>query len=210
MKTRDADRSREAILGAAEDLFSRRGFHGCSLADIGTSAGLSRATPTYFFGSKEKLYRAVLERAFEARQSETQKAVEPILAWCAADPAEPGLLEAALAGGMDLYMKFLLDRPSFGRLVYWEELDGASRLGATERRSTALTDAFVAVRGTQAKPSFEVRDAVVLWVSLGFLPATLPTTFMAGQGIDLKNGADRRRHAELSAAQMMALILPER
>ncbi len=35
IKTRDADRSREAILEAAERLFAAQGLDGTSLADIG-------------------------------------------------------------------------------------------------------------------------------------------------------------------------------
>ncbi|MDP9362946.1 MAG: TetR/AcrR family transcriptional regulator, partial [Chloroflexota bacterium] len=65
-RTRDADRSREAILDAAEALFAERGYEGASLQEIGRAAGVSRGTPGYFFGSKERLYQAVLERAFAA------------------------------------------------------------------------------------------------------------------------------------------------
>lgn len=211
-KTRDAERSRDSILDAAEELFSKRGFHGTSLADIGSASGLSRATPTYFFGSKEKLYVAVLERVFAARQSETEQAVRPILSWCESGDQDPGELKTALSGGMDRYMSFLLDRPSFGRLIYWEELDGARRLDVAERRSTALTDAFTAVQGalrSRRGSEFVVREAVVLWVSIGFLAATLPETFMSSQGMDVRKPTDRRRHADLGSNQLMALIYPD-
>ena len=80
-KARDAERSRGAILDAAESLFSERGFDAASLAEISALAGLSRATPSYFFGSKEKLYVAVLERAYAARDAATRKAFEPVVRW---------------------------------------------------------------------------------------------------------------------------------
>jgi AcrR family transcriptional regulator len=61
-RTRDAERTRRRILDAAEELFARQGFDAASLAAIGEAAGVSRGTPSYFFGSKEELYQAVLER----------------------------------------------------------------------------------------------------------------------------------------------------
>src|SRR5438046_1659610 len=61
-RTRDAERSREAILVAAEDSFARLGFEGASLNNIAEAAGVARSTPAYFFGSKEALYDAILQR----------------------------------------------------------------------------------------------------------------------------------------------------
>jgi AcrR family transcriptional regulator len=62
-KTRDAERSRAAILDAAEALFAERGFEAVTLSQVGASAGVSRGTPGYFFGTKEALYTRVVERA---------------------------------------------------------------------------------------------------------------------------------------------------
>lgn len=199
------------ILDAAEDVFSRKGFDGASLADISSAAGLSRATPSYFFGSKEKLHRAVLERVFAARQRETAIAVRPVVEWCEASRREPDRLGPAIAAGVEAYMSFLIARPSFGRLIYWEELNGGTRLEEAERNSTALTDAFTAVREVsrqEKRALFEAADAVLIWVSLAFLPATLPNTFLAGQGLDLTGRAALRRHASLVARQIVALIEP--
>jgi AcrR family transcriptional regulator len=58
----------ETILAAAENLFARSGFDRITLAGIGQAAGLSRQAPAYFFGDKERLYAAVLERVFAAHQ----------------------------------------------------------------------------------------------------------------------------------------------
>lgn len=87
-RTRDAHRSRSAILTAAEYVFSAHGYDGTSLADIAALSGLSRGTPSYFFGSKEKLYIEVLDLAFTARQTATEAAFRPVhagaTAWMAA------------------------------------------------------------------------------------------------------------------------------
>src|SRR5947209_8892515 len=63
-RKRDAEHSRDVILDAAERLFAERGYEGTSLQLVGAAAGVSRATPAYFFGSKDGLYRAVFDRAF--------------------------------------------------------------------------------------------------------------------------------------------------
>ena len=53
--------STASILAAAERVFSRSGFHGARMAEIAAEAGLPKANLHYYFGTKERLYRAVLE-----------------------------------------------------------------------------------------------------------------------------------------------------
>src|SRR5947207_15793219 len=69
-KERNAERSRTAILRAAERLFATQGYEATSLNDVGAAAGVSRGTPGYFFGSKPELYQAVLDHSFnEVREA---------------------------------------------------------------------------------------------------------------------------------------------
>jgi TetR/AcrR family transcriptional regulator len=49
------------ILAAAERVFSRGGFDGARMADIAAEAGLPKANLHYYYGTKERLYAAVLE-----------------------------------------------------------------------------------------------------------------------------------------------------
>jgi AcrR family transcriptional regulator len=76
MVARDGDRSKEAILSAAEDLFARQGFEGASMQEIGEAAGVARSTPAYFFRSKEALYEAVLARVVARAETELAPAHE--------------------------------------------------------------------------------------------------------------------------------------
>jgi AcrR family transcriptional regulator len=62
---RDADRTRETILAAAEGVFAEYGFDASTMRAIGDAAGLSRGAAAYFFGSKSELYDAVLARVIE-------------------------------------------------------------------------------------------------------------------------------------------------
>ena len=208
-KIRDADRSRRAILDAAEELFAKRGFDGVSLGQIATAAGLSRGTPSYFFGSKEQLYRAVLEGAFEDREEAARDACLPLVAWARSDDGSS--IEKPLATAVEGYLDFLLSRPSFLKLIQREELAGGSRLQDVPRESRAVEEAFTAVRSVASKrglKSFAVEDAVLVFISLTFFPLAQRSTFMAALGKDLGEARARRRHVRLVTAQLLQLTGP--
>jgi AcrR family transcriptional regulator len=200
VRTRDADRSREAILAAAETLFADRGFARTSMADVGAAAGLSRQAPAYFFGSKERLHVAVLERVFAARQDATAEAFAPVHAWC----ADGGDLIAALTRATEGYLAFLLARPAFTRLLLREDLDRTGRLEGTSDGSTAMRDAFTAIRDTGR--DFDVDDALVLYVGLTYTPVAHAGTFMASLGRDLTDAATRARHVAFVVDQLEKLL----
>jgi AcrR family transcriptional regulator len=52
---------RSLILNAAEELFAEKGFDGTSVRDIAHLAGVNLAMISYYFGSKEKLFEALVE-----------------------------------------------------------------------------------------------------------------------------------------------------
>ncbi|HYB31783.1 MAG TPA: TetR family transcriptional regulator [Solirubrobacteraceae bacterium] len=204
---RDAQRSRSAILDAAEDLFAERGFQGASLAEIAAHAGLSRATPSYFFSNKESLYVAVLERLFAEREAATREAFSPLLAWAEQGPA--GSLRSALTAAVDGYLGFLQRRPAFAHLIQREQLDGGTRLLAVRRESRAMADAFSSLRQVARRRglrSFDRDDAVLVCVSLTYSPLTQSATFLTALGRDLNEPKTRRRHVTLVVDQLLALI----
>jgi TetR/AcrR family transcriptional regulator len=191
---------------AAEALFAERGYAGTSLGDIGDRAGLSRGTPSYFYGSKEQLCVAVLERVFAAREEATAAAFAPLHAWV---DSGDGTLERALTRAVEGYMAFLLARPTFVRLIEWEELEGGQRLQATPRASRAIEDAFAAARAAARRRglrAFRVDDAVLLFVSLTFSPLAQTSTFMATLGRDLTDRATLRRHVRFVVAQLRHVL----
>jgi len=70
-KAPEANRAR--ILTAAVAEFASRGYEGASMDAIAARTDTTRALINYYFGSKEKLYLAVLERVYaEIRAAETQ------------------------------------------------------------------------------------------------------------------------------------------
>jgi len=68
-KAPEANRAR--IVRAAIDEFAARGFKGASMDAIAARTDTTRALINYYFGSKEKLYIAVLEQVYgEIREAE--------------------------------------------------------------------------------------------------------------------------------------------
>lgn len=55
-----------AVLEAAADMFSERGLEGTSVRDIAARAGVQHSVVHRYFGTKEHLYEAVIERGAQA------------------------------------------------------------------------------------------------------------------------------------------------
>ena len=65
--------NRASIIAAAIDEFAARGFKGASMDAIAARTNTTRALINYYFGSKEKLYLAVLEQVYaEIREAEAK------------------------------------------------------------------------------------------------------------------------------------------
>lgn len=61
-KIRDAQKTQQQILDAAEQEFARHGFKGARMSAIASGAQVTTATLHYYFENKEGLYKAVLQR----------------------------------------------------------------------------------------------------------------------------------------------------
>jgi AcrR family transcriptional regulator len=198
-KTRDADRSRRLILDAAEVLFARRGFDAASLAEIGEAAGVSRGTPSYFFGSKEELYQAVLERMNADRTAALDPVFQPLKAWAEeTGPAKP--LRPVLSRSVEGYLRFLRDRPTYVDIIEREALAGGDRLRKLENQSTVMEEAFGAMRRrARAKGlrNFDVGEIIIFLVALGYMPVAHRDTMVRRQGFQFDDDrftSQRKKH----------------
>jgi AcrR family transcriptional regulator len=99
---------REALLDAATELFTTRGFRGLRMEDVGAAAGVSRQTVYNEFGDKLGLARAVLLRHTErfldgidaqlCRHQDLATAVAAAVSYTLDMAADDPLLKAALTG----------------------------------------------------------------------------------------------------------------
>jgi len=191
-KERDPKRSRAAILDAAERLFADQGYGATSLSEVGAIAGVSRATPGYFFGSKSDLYQAVLDRCF----AEVREAVR---AGRARALASNESTEAILAGAVSDYFDFLAARPNFVRLIEREALndgrlpEGLSHLSAGQEALAAIS----AELGLDDAPSGEAAQLLLSIISLCWFPLIHARTVAPAVGVMIEDAADldqRKRH----------------
>lgn len=95
-KTRQQGDTREAILDAAEDLFSKHGFYGVAIREVAREAGVDTALVHYYFGAKRDLFDAVFLRRAEVLNTERIDAINRYAADHAGTMSLEGLLEAFL------------------------------------------------------------------------------------------------------------------
>ncbi|WP_435021324.1 TetR/AcrR family transcriptional regulator [Tundrisphaera sp. TA3] len=66
VRVRNPEKTKRAVLDAAERLFADRGFDGTSLREISRASSVSQPLIQHHFGSKEQLHAAVIERSIDA------------------------------------------------------------------------------------------------------------------------------------------------
>lgn len=68
--------SPQRILSTALQLFARKGYDACSVREICEAAGITKPTLYHFFGSKEGVYRALVEGTLVAFRQDVVQALE--------------------------------------------------------------------------------------------------------------------------------------
>ena len=184
-RNRDGSRTREAVLVAAEDLFADKGYAATSLEEIGAAAGVSRGTPSYFFGSKEKLYRAVLDRLF----ARAYAALAPAHAAAARDSKDPREAIESLIGA---YLDFLAEDVNLVRLVHRETAERRTWLRETLEDADvvqAAVGAFASALGGAGADSAAAAHLVVNVAALVWYPFAQAHTLLAVLGLDPRDRA---------------------
>ncbi|MFG2648075.1 TetR/AcrR family transcriptional regulator [Streptomyces sp. NPDC048436] len=72
-RTRDAARTQGEILDVATEEFARMGFAGARVDEIAARMRTTKRMIYYYFGSKDQLFTAVLERAYKVIRYEEQQ-----------------------------------------------------------------------------------------------------------------------------------------
>src|SRR5438445_13526178 len=111
-----AGSAREQILDAAEQLFARGAFEPTTIKQIGAAAKQNPALIYYYFGSKEQLYHAVLQRLVSGMLELGGAAFDAATA-----PAD------AIRGLVRAQVEFLLGHPNAPKLLVRELIDHDAR-----------------------------------------------------------------------------------
>tara|TARA_R110002051_G_scaffold115308_1_gene188377 strand:+ start:408 stop:1172 length:765 start_codon:yes stop_codon:yes gene_type:complete len=88
--------TRETILDAAEDLFSKHGFYGVTIREVAREAGVDTALVHYYFVAKRGLFDAVFLRRAEIWNNERADAINRYAREAGEAMTLEGLLEAFL------------------------------------------------------------------------------------------------------------------
>ena len=101
-----AERTRAAILAAAENLFARRGYAATRLEDVAEVVGVKRAALFYHFRDKQELYDAVIEDAFGALVARLDEAF-----------SEPRPIAERIERAAEALVDAIVARPTLARLI---------------------------------------------------------------------------------------------
>ena len=132
-RQRDAARTRREILEVATREFADRGYAGARVDEIAARTRTTKRMIYYYFGSKERLFVAVLERAYA-----TIRAAEQTIE---VDHLEPA---AAIRRLAELTFDHHESHPDFIRLVSIENIHRAAHIAGHEELAGQNTPAIAA------------------------------------------------------------------
>jgi AcrR family transcriptional regulator len=131
-----ADATREAILAAALDLFSERGFDGAATREIAARAGVTQPLLNYHFRTKTELWRSALEGIFEALAEALAKREEGLRG--VGEPTASRLL-------VHEFVAFSARNPELHRIITQEcKADGPRMDWLVEQHIRPIYDAVIA------------------------------------------------------------------
>lgn len=191
---RDAEGSRRQLLRAARAAFAAKGLMGARVDEIAREAGLNKQLVYHYFGSKDGLYLAVLERVYgEIREQEQRLSLADL-------PPEEAMARLVLFS-----FDYLAAHPDFIALLNDENAQGARHLQRSRRVHEMHSPLLALLRetlrqGATAGLFRDDIDALQLYVSiagLAYFYFSNNRTLSAIFGRDLATPravAARRRH----------------
>ena len=197
---RDREQTRARILAAAKAEFARGGLGGARVDRIATGAGANKRMLYYYFDSKDGLFRAVLEAAYEhIRESEKALHLEEV------DPPE------AIRRLIAFTWNYYLEHPEFLSLLNSANLHRAEHLKPSSK-VRRMHSPFVAMigeilqRGVRSGVFRDGVDAVQLYISIAalayfYLGNNYTLSAIFGRDLKAKKARDER------LAHMTELVL---
>lgn len=162
VRERDADVAREAIMNAAERVFAEKGFGGARVDAIAEEAGYNKALIFHYFGDKDGLYQALIERMMAINSAELMRIFVPFINDDAA-VTDAEQVSDAIGAAVRWTFDFYSAHPLLLRILAWEAAGDWS------------TFRFCASKRAHATPSWKVQQRA--WIrraqDAGIIRATL-------------------------------------
>ncbi len=117
----------EALLRTARDIFARRGYEATSVRDIARQAGVDAALIAHHFGSKEALWRAVVEQI--------ARTIDPMLVLARALRSRPELsARQRVEQALEYFMDKVFEDPDIGMFFSTAATEEGERLNLLVER----------------------------------------------------------------------------
>jgi AcrR family transcriptional regulator len=202
-RTRDPQGMQRRILQAATREFATKGFGGARVERISAAAGTVDRMLYYYFGSKEGLFRSVLEQAYEALGAAEQR-----LRLAHAEPVAG--MRALIAFTWNYYLR----HPEFIRLLNSENLHRGAHVRHS-RRVKALSFPLLSIladllkRGElerKFRPGIDPVQVYLTIAALAYFYLSNRYTLSRFLGLDLLAADQRKRWLEHITALVLGHI----
>jgi TetR/AcrR family transcriptional regulator len=121
-RTHDAEGTRQALLDAAEEVFSEHGFDGARVDAIAKTAGYNKSLIFQYFGDKLNLYGEVIRRADEQTRAMQNEALASLTK--GGDELDPEQIRSLFGKFVGWYFDYLVEHPRIRRIYMWEMAEG--------------------------------------------------------------------------------------
>lgn len=201
---RNAERSRQDILAAAEQQFGEKGFYGARIDAIAQQSGLNKNMLYIYFGSKEELYRQVLLNMYRRMEEVERRLLERNL--------EGTELIAELIGA---YYDFLEQNPSFVNILMSENLMQGQFLRQLPRECIArrtLSELAARIRKSCGEGVFRAdvdeQQTVLTMITICFCNFSNRYTLSQLTGCDLNDPAVQQTRKKQTIDIMLSYLSP--
>jgi AcrR family transcriptional regulator len=204
-RRRAPERTRADILDAAIAEFSEKGFDGGRVDDIAARTRTTKRMIYYYFGGKEQLYAAVLERMYggirDAEAAQSLDALPPL---------------DALRRMVEVTFDHHAAHPEFVRLVSVENIHGARNVAASptiRARNAAVIGALQALiaRGERSgdfRKGLDALDLHILISSFCFYRVSNRHTLLAIYGRDLRTAESVAAQRRMITEAVLRYVAP--
>ena len=202
-RPRDPEQTRREILEAATAAFAEKGLSGARVDEIAARTRTTKRMIYYYFGSKEGLYAAVIERAYGAiRDAERELNLDSL------PPAE------AMRRLVERTFDYHHSHPSFVRLVSVENIEEGRHVrtsAAIARRNAEVIQTMQRLldRGAaegQFRPGVDPLDLHILINGASFHRVSNRHTLSAIFGRDLRDPTVARAQRDMLVEAVLAFL----
>lgn len=187
------DRTAQALMRAACTAFAERGYAGASVRDIADDAGANPALIRYHFGSKQGLYRRIIDDAVERLRQQVGDSSE--------SKSDPLLRLQAM---VDALIDFMAAEREFPRLIQRALLDGSSELdGLAVRCLGPLRSGLEACMSGRDSEVADVLSSIWAAAVTPFTYATMLDPFLGRDLLSAGGLENHRQHMHLLVQNLL-------